>query len=58
MPTPENLRFVEAELNYLTPMAERPRYYAYSEAPPTNMAYFSTSRKPGVVFRVPASVFE
>src|SRR3974390_629302 len=39
MPTPENLGFVEAELNYLTPMAERPRYYAYSEAPPTNMAH-------------------
>jgi hypothetical protein len=25
----ETLPFVEAELNYLTPMAERPRYYAY-----------------------------
>ena len=25
------------------------------EAPPTNMAYFSTRRKPGVVLRVPAT---
>ena len=29
MTTAENLRFVEAELNYLGPTAERPRYYAY-----------------------------
>ena len=50
MPTPENLRFVEAELNYLTPMAERPRYYAYSEAPPTNVCIRNntaiTAKKP------------
>src|SRR6266566_9230131 len=38
----ENLRYVEGELNYLTPMAERPRYLAYDagpEAPTTNMAH-------------------
>src|SRR5260370_7713009 len=38
----ENLRYVEGELNYLTPMAERPRYFAYDagpDAPPTNMAH-------------------
>jgi len=42
MTNPDGLRYVEAELNYLTPMPERPRYYAYDagpEAPPTNMAH-------------------
>ena len=29
MAIPNNLRYVEAELNYLGPMTERPRYYAY-----------------------------
>ncbi len=29
----ERLPHVEAELNYLVPMAERPRYYAYEPAP-------------------------
>lgn len=29
MTTADNLRFVEAELNYLGPTIERPRYYAY-----------------------------
>ena len=41
MPTPDTLRFVEGELNYLVPMAERPRYFAYDAGPdaPTNMAH-------------------
>src|SRR6516225_6333703 len=42
MATPESLRYVAGELNYLVPMPERPRYYAYAagpEAPPTNMAH-------------------
>jgi len=42
MATPDSLRYVEGELNYLVPMPERPRYYAYDagpEAPPTNMAH-------------------
>ena len=42
MATPESLRYVAGELNYLVPMPERPRYYAYDagpEAPPTNMAH-------------------
>ena len=42
MTTPDGLRYVEGELNYLVPMPERPRYYAYDagpEAPPTNMAH-------------------
>jgi hypothetical protein len=29
----ESLPYVEAELNYLAPMAERPRYYAYELGP-------------------------
>ncbi len=29
----QTLPYVEAELNYLAPMAERPRYYAYETAP-------------------------
>lgn len=33
MPSPDSLPYVEAELNYLTPMAERPRYYAYDAGP-------------------------
>src|ERR1700739_4284957 len=33
MPAAESLPYVEAELNYIVPMAERPRYYAY-DAPP------------------------
>ena len=42
MPTPDDLRYVEAELNYLLPTAERPRYYAYDagpDAPPINMEH-------------------
>jgi len=42
MTSPDNLHYVEGELNYLVPMPERPRYYAYDagpEAPPTNMAH-------------------
>ena len=42
MTTPDGLRYVEGELNYLVPMPERPRYYAYDagpKAPPTNMAH-------------------
>ena len=42
MTTTDGLRFVEGELNYLVPMPQRPRYYAYDagpEAPPTNMAH-------------------
>src|SRR5262249_53864403 len=38
----DTLRYVEGELNYVVPMTERPRYYAYDagpEAPPTNMAH-------------------
>jgi len=31
--TATELPYVEAELNYLKPMAERPRYYAYEAAP-------------------------
>jgi hypothetical protein len=31
----DSLPYVEAELNYLTPMAERPRYYAYDAGPET-----------------------
>jgi hypothetical protein len=31
----EQLPYVEAELNYLGPMAERPRYYAYETGPDT-----------------------
>ena len=42
MTTQDSLRYVEGELNYLVPMPERPRYYAYDagpDAPPTNMAH-------------------
>jgi hypothetical protein len=38
----DELPYVEAELNYLAPMAERPRYYAYAagpERPPSNMVH-------------------
>ena len=38
----DKLPFVEAELNYLAPMAERPRYYAYepdANDPPPNMTH-------------------
>ncbi len=33
MTTIDQLPYVEAELNYLAPMAERPRYYAYEPEP-------------------------
>ena len=33
MSNPDSLPYVEAELNYLGPMTERPRYYAYEVAP-------------------------
>ncbi len=42
MSTAESLPYVEAELNYLAPMAERPRYYAYEPDPgdpPPNMRH-------------------
>src|SRR5467141_4058378 len=41
MTTPDTLRFVEGELNYLVPMAERPRYFAYDAGPdaPPNMVH-------------------
>jgi len=29
----DQLPYVEAELNYIVPMAERPRYYAYEPGP-------------------------
>ena len=29
----DQLPYVEAELNYLAPMTERPRYYAYEPEP-------------------------
>jgi hypothetical protein len=37
----ESLPYVEAELNYLGQMSERPRYYAYEMAPGerSNMTY-------------------
>jgi hypothetical protein len=38
----ETLPYVEAELNYIAPMAERPRYYAYEtgpEGPRSNMTH-------------------
>jgi hypothetical protein len=38
----DNLPYVEAELNYLGPMSERPRYYAYETGPgerQSNMSY-------------------
>ena len=43
MTTLRELPYVEAELNYLVPMAERPRYYAYetggAEGPRSNMRH-------------------
>ena len=33
MTTIDQLPYVEAELNYLAPMSERPRYYAYEPEP-------------------------
>ncbi|MGH7109756.1 MAG: CmcJ/NvfI family oxidoreductase [Stellaceae bacterium] len=42
MSTADSLPYVEAELNYLAPMAERPRYYAYEpdpSDPPPNMRH-------------------
>ena len=38
----DDLPYIEAELNYLAPMAERPRYYAYDpepEVPRSNLAH-------------------
>src|SRR5260370_7424682 len=35
----DSLPYVEAELNYLGPMAERPRYYAYEIGERSNMTY-------------------
>ncbi len=38
----DQLPYVEAELNYIVPMAERPRYYAYEPSPsdpPPNMVH-------------------
>ena len=32
MSNTDSLPYVEAELNYLGPMTERPRYYAYETA--------------------------
>src|SRR6201987_5020417 len=40
MPAADSLPYVEAELNYIVPMAERPRYYAYDAplgVPASNM---------------------
>src|SRR5436309_990208 len=42
MTNPDRLPYVEAELNYLAPPAERPRYYAYEPGPsdpPPNMVH-------------------
>jgi hypothetical protein len=42
MTNPDRLPYVEAELNYLVPKAERPRYYAYEPGPsdpPPNMVH-------------------
>jgi len=41
MTSHDNLPYVEAELNYLAPMAERPRYYAYDQpgVPRSNLAH-------------------
>ena len=42
MSTPDRLPYVEAELNYIVPMPERPRYYAYEPGPgdaPPNMVH-------------------
>src|SRR5260370_24138566 len=35
----DSLPYVEAELNYLGPMTERPRYYAYERGERSNMTY-------------------
>ena len=35
----DNLPYVEGELNYLGPMTERPRYYAYEIGERSNMTY-------------------
>ena len=35
----DSLHYVEAELNYLGPMTERPRYYAYEIGERSNMTY-------------------
>ena len=35
----DTLPYVEAELNYLGPMTERPRYYAYEIGERSNMTY-------------------
>ena len=35
----DSLPYVEAELNYLGPMTERPRYYAYEIGERSNMTY-------------------
>src|SRR5204863_8924865 len=42
MSTADRLPYVEAELNYIVPMPERPRYYAYEPGPadpPPNMVH-------------------
>ena len=39
MSTADSLPYVEAELNYLGPMTERPRYYAYEIGERSNMTY-------------------
>ena len=39
MSTTDSLPYVEAELNYLGPMTERPRYYAYEVGERSNMTY-------------------
>src|SRR5437763_16392332 len=42
MSTPDRLPYVEAELNYIVPRPERPRYYAYEPGPgdpPPNMVH-------------------
>jgi hypothetical protein len=42
MTNDDDLAYVEAELNYLAPVAERPRYYAYDPEPgvlPSNIAH-------------------
>src|SRR5258707_1398558 len=42
MSTRDRLPYVEAELNYIVPMPERPRYYAYEPGPsdaPPNMVH-------------------
>jgi len=39
MSKPDSLPYVEAQLNYLGPMTERPRYYAYEIGERSNMTY-------------------